>query len=380
MRKIVLFVFPFIVFANENTILSNSQKDIIDLKEKIIKENKKIDKKSWLSNINLNGSINYNKNNDKTSSLKASYNQDIFNFGGITYSIDLAKIQEQYDLLNLDMTYDNYIKNIYTDVLNIYILNIQIKKQKLNIENKQINIQIKKTSYSEGQIDINDLNDAIISKNTQEEKLIELLNNKEEAISNLKKYSSLNYKRITIPKLKIINLNKYLKTSKDIKLAEKNIKLKSLNQKITKTKYLPKLTLTTNGTYENIEYSNTENSYYNYGLQISMPINFSSSNIKEKARLNQLLAKKQKEQILIEKNNSYEKLQNKIKKYNNLNKIAKKDILLYKELLEVVNDEYKAGYKAIEDVKILSNTKKIRELDIKLNGFNIQKQLLEFYF
>ena len=56
--------------------------------------------------------------------------------------------------------------------------------------------------------------------------------------------------------------------------------------------------------------------------------------------------------------------------------MAQNDIKLYTELLE----ETQAGYKAVEDVKILENTKNIRTLDIKLNNLNIQNQIVSLYF
>lgn len=48
--------------------------------------------------------------------------------------------------------------------------------------------------------------------------------------------------------------------------------------------------------------------------------------------------------------------------------------------LDIVKDEYKAGYKVIEDVKILENTKNIRTINLKLNNLNIQNQILSLYF
>lgn len=369
-----------LIDTKKEKLLSSTQKNILDTKKRIINEQNKIDKKSWISDINLQASIGKNKQGNKNSKIAASYNQDIFRFGAIIYGINLAKIQQQYDLLNLDMTYENYIKTIYTNALYIQILETKIKKQELNIKNKQISVQIKKDAYKEGQTNISDLNDAIISYNSQEENLVELLKNKEDYVENLKKYSNIDYEKIEVPSLKPLSNEEYLELSKDIKLAEKNINLKQLNYQIIKATYLPKLSINANGGYEDTSSSSGFESYYNYGLQVSMPIDFSSSNKKEKAKLNKLLAKKQKEQKLIEKNSEYKKVLNSIERYNKLIKISQKDIKLYTELLQVINDEYKAGYKSSEDVEILLNSKKIKEYDKKLNELNIQKEIISLYF
>lgn len=380
-RKAILLCCLYnLSFLNAQELLSKTQKEILDTKEKIIKEDKKINEKDWLSNIMINSSIIRDKDKNDTKSISLSYEQKIFNFGGISYSIDLAKIQEQYELLNLNISYDKFINNIYSLVLNINILNLKIKKQILSIKNKNIDIEIKKDEYTQGQINISELNDSIISRNTLEENLVDLKRLKKEAISNLKKYTDIQYNSIIVPSLKQINLDNYLKKSKQLKLAEHNEKIKKINHKIKKSSYLPKLSVTTNTGYQEIDKNKSEDSYYNYGLKLSLPIDFSSSNEKEKAKLSELLAKKEKAQKFTEEKNRHENSVNSIKMYQALKNIARKDIKLYEELLQTTKEEYKAGYKAYEDVEILSNTKKIRELDMQLNNLYIQNELIELHF
>lgn len=366
------------ILSADSKILTPTQQEILDTQKKIIEQDSKINQKDWLSNINISGSYSKDETNDSSKDLAISYDQDIFRFGAISNIIDASKIQKQYDLLNLNITFDEYFNNIYTNVLNIRLVDLQIQKQNLTIENKKISLEITKDEYNNGQTDVTTLNDMIMELNALQEALVEYESSKQTYINNLKIYSNLDYNNIEIPPLKQKALEDYLNSSKEIQLQDFNQKLSRLEYKIKKAEYLPTLSVNTNYN-KNLDSQDKEESY-NYGLNLSMPIDFSSLNQKEKYKLNYLLAKKQKEQTTIEKNSDYETIIENIKKYNKLDKIAKNDIVLYDELLQNVNAEYQAGYKAKEDVEILSNTKKIRELDSQLYEIYTQIELISLNF
>lgn len=366
------------ILSADSKILTPTQQEILDTQKKIIEQDSKINQKDWLSNINISGSYSKDETNDSSKDLAISYDQDIFRFGAISNIIDASKIQKQYDLLNLNITFDEYFNNIYTNVLNIRLVDLQIQKQNLTIENKKISLEITKDEYNNGQTDVTTLNDMIMELNALQEALVEYESSKQTYINNLKIYSNLDYNNIEIPPLKQKALEDYLNSSKEIQLQDFNQKLSGLEYKIKKAEYLPTLSVNTNYN-KNLDSQDKEESY-NYGLNLSMPIDFSSLNQKEKYKLNYLLAKKQKEQTTIEKNSDYETIIENIKKYNKLDKIAKNDIVLYDELLQNVNAEYQAGYKAKEDVEILSNTKKIRELDSQLYEIYTQIELISLNF
>ncbi|RXJ70206.1 hypothetical protein CRV08_01180 [Halarcobacter ebronensis] len=374
----ILFSFGSLIQAEEFEILSPTQKSIFNTKKKIIEEDKKINEKSWLSNINLNSSIVRDKDEKDTKEFSLSYEQPIFKFGGILNTIDVAKIQEQYDLMDLNITFIEYINTIYTTVVNLKLTDLNIKKQKLSIENKTISLDIIKAEYKAGQTDVTNLNDTIMEKNALEEELAEQLRTKQEYLATLSLYTKLDYKKIDIPNLKLKELDSYLKDSRDIKLAKYNEDISKLNYKIKKSDYLPELSLTSNYGYDFTK-SDGENSY-NYGVKLSIPISFSSINEIEKYQLDYLLSQREKEQKEIDETVAYNKIIENIRKYNNSTNIASKDIKLYEELLDSVSQEYNAGYKAIEDVEILSNTKKMRELDVEINKLNILTQLIAMYY
>lgn len=378
MKRLALLALPLAVLAQDSDVLSSTQQDILDTKRKIINEDKSIDKKSWLSDISLSAKLSKDEDKDTTKSIGVSVEQNIFKFGGIGYSIDLASLQEQYDLLNLHVSYKDFLNTIYTSVLDIKIAELNIQKAELNIKNKAIAIKIKQDEYKAGQVDVVELNDAMIEKSSLEENLVELEASLQKSKDELKKYSNLDYDKIEIPKMKILDEDVFMKNSDDINLASKNIDIANLNYKIKKTDYLPKLYFTLGGGYQDT--SSSEGKYYDYGLKVSMPFDFSFTNEIEKSRLNLLLANQQKIQTKIDKSVEFKKISTEIQKYKSLMDIANKDIVLYAELLEVTNEEFKAGYKAKEDVEVLSNTKTTRELDAKLNSLYIEQQILGYYF
>jgi outer membrane protein TolC len=111
-----------------------------------------------------------------------------------------------------------------------------------------------------------------------------------------------------------------------------------------------------------------------------MPLNFTASSDIEQTRLNHLISKKELEDELISSKSEYEEALLTIKSYEDRIKLALEDIKLYDELLSVNEEEYKAGYKTIDDVETIRNSKLVRELDIKLYKLNIQKEILNLYF
>lgn len=378
MKKFAILALPFVLFADED-ILNKSQKNILETKEKIIIENRKINEKSWLSNLGLNLSVNEDNDKKQSKNIALSYEQNIFKFGAIGYSIDLAKLKEQYDLLDLKVDYKSFLNIIYTGVLEIKKQEIEIQKIKLELKNQTIAIKIKQEEYKEGQADIISLNDKIIAKSSLEKSLVNSQISLQNSIDELKKYSNINYDEIKIPDMKIINLDDFLASSDELSLARQNANIANLTHKITKTDFLPKLSFTLNGGFLDNNEKNYDK-YYNYGLKISMPFDFSYANKIEKSRLNYLLANEQKIQIKTQEQIEFKKISQEIQKFQKLIKIATKDIKLYAQLLEVAKQELQAGYKSAQDVEILSNTKNTRELDIKLYNQNIKQQILKYYY
>jgi len=380
MKKLaIIALFPLLAFSDESEILTKTKQEIIQLKQKQIEEKKQSNKYNWISDINLNTSIKKDEDNLTTKDYNLSISQDIFKFGGITSQMDYASQLKKLEDLNLDISTKDDLNTLFSTLINIQINDINLNQNILNIENSLIDIRNKKSEYKAGEIGISDLNDAIMTKNTLTDKQKELNLEKLININTIKKYTTKEYKNIKIPNIKLINKDIYLENSLSVNYAKIDIDVNKSLYKIKKSNYLPTLALTGQYGYQDIKQIN-EDDYYNYGVKISMPLSFTASNNIEQTRLNHLISQQELKDELINSESTYEEALLTIKSYEDRINLALEDIKLYDELLDVNEEEYKAGYKTIDDVETLKNSKQIRELDIKTYKLNIQKQILALYF
>ena len=175
----------------------------------------------------------------------------------------------------------------------------------------------------------------------------------------------------------------YMQSATSINYAKLDIEVNGSLYKIKKSDYLPSLALTGKYGYENSSSSTSSintGDYYNYGLELSMPLGFTASNDIEQTKLDHLISKQNLTDEIISSESIYDEAVLSIKSYEDRINLALKDIKLYDELLVENEQEYKAGYKTIDDVETLKNSKLIRALDIKTYKLDIQKQILNLYF
>lgn len=381
----LLIVSLIFIYANsieiENNLIETKQ-DLLMLKKNIIEENALINKYSWLNNINLSASYSKNQNYQTSKDYSVSLSQDVFRFGGITSTMEYAQRLKELELINLTIEYKTDMKNLYSNLIDSKILKLESEQNKLNISNSEIEIEHKTSQYQKGALGITDLNDAIIKKNLLFDKarILELSFN--DRLNTLKKYTSKLCEEIPIPELPLISKENYLKLSNEIHYAEKNIKVKQEQYNIKKTDYLPRISI--NGSYgyksvKDLTYMDNYE-YYSYGTSISMPINFTSINNIERTKLEYLKAQKDAKYAKYEIEINYDIIVEKIRNYEDRIVLAKSDLSLYEELSAITEQEYNLGYKTLDDVSVLRNSMKIRELDIQIYNLNIMKSLLSLYF
>ncbi len=109
-------------------------------------------------------------------------------------------------------------------------------------------------------------------------------------------------------------------------------------------------------------------------------MSLTSSNDIQHSKLVFLQNKKEEDLTYIKLEKIYETSFETIKQYGQRINLAQNDIKLYEELLQLNQEEYAAGFKAIEDVDTLKNSKEIRNLDIEKYKLNIKKEILFLYF
>ena len=377
----LLSLIPLLAFSSEQTsqVLSDTKQEIIELKQKQIEQKEQYNKYDWLSDINLNGSIKKDQDSDTTRDFNLSISQDIYKFGGITSQIDYAKQLKKMESLSLNISTKEDLDTIFSTLLDAKINEINLEQNKLNLLNSEIDIRSKKSEYKVGELGISDLNDAIMTKNTLSDTQKELALAKLVNINTIKKYTSKNYKNIEIPSVKLMSKEIYLQNATSINYIKTENEVNNSLYEIKKSDYLPSLAVTGQYGYQDSSTIDGDD-YYNYGLNLSMPLSYTSSNDIEQTKLDYLISKKELNNEKVSSEAIYDEKVLTIKSYEERILLAQNDIKLYDELLEVNEEEYKAGYKTIDDVDTIRNSKMIRALDIKLYKLNIQKQILELYF
>ena len=387
--KKILFFMPIFLFGFDN-ILSHTQNSLFEYDQEKNKDEMFKLKNSWINPINL--SYSYSKTNQfasdkKTNVASISINQPIFKSGAIYSSIKYAKFLDIYNQMNIEKSKKIAIKNAYEILFNIKKIDITIKKQRLLIENEDIDINRKKEQFLSGVIDSSLLNNAIISKNSLLQSQEDLMEQKKSLILDFKNLSDLDYKSVSLPTFKLISKNEYVNNNQDLKLAKENAKVQRYEKNSVIGNNL--VTISLNGSYNTVKESyspqtlmlqNNRFNYYKVGFTISIPIGVNSIKNVQSAKVSYL---KSKLSILDEKNKLEHKYQTFVLKIRNLDKkikILKENNSLYESLIDSTKDNIKAGINTILDLKELQNTEKINNLTIESYKIDKNIELLNLYY
>ncbi|WP_323590348.1 TolC family protein [Aliarcobacter butzleri] len=375
------FLFSSLLFANEksNEVLMPLKNEIRDLETKSIEEKKEVNKYEWLNDLNISLSQSKDDENIKTKDYSLNLNQKIVDFGGISSQIDYANNLFKQEALKIKMENFEDLNTLYKNFIDLKINDINILQNDLNIKNSEIEVDIKKSQYRNGQSDISDLNDAIMKKNLLEDSKMNLKLNKVIYENDIKKLTSYELNNLNIPSISLISKDIFLEKSTKKLYANLESQVSQNEYKKTKSKYLPALNLTGAVGYQDSTTKKSQD-YYNYGASITMPLNYTFSNDIEYSKLVYLQNRKKEELTSIELEKVYDSSIETIKQFENRINLALNDIKLYEELLELNQEEFNAGFKADEDVQTLKNSKEIRKLDIEKYKLNIKKELLYIYF
>lgn len=378
---VLLLSSPIYLGAEDKSIVSEDRLNLFEYSDEQNKENSEKLKKDWINPINLSYSKNYGEIFDTTKSM-INISQPIFKSGGIYKAIKYADASYKFNTIDIEIQRKEIIKKATTLLFNLHIIDLNIQRDEILLDNANIDVIRKKEQVLNGFLDTSFLDNAILKANIIKNTLAELKFQKEELNNNFSNIASGNYQSFELPILKLANEEVFLERNIQLSKSKADIEQKNYYKDITVSKYLP--TVNANFDYSKFHDIDTkdtrlDDSVQNYGISVVMPLDVRVFNDIEAQKINYLKAKLDLKNKILEEENFYKTKIAKIKMLSDKKRIAKDDYELYNSLLEVIIEEKNAELKTQSDVDTLQNSQKIKTIELKI--FNLQEQieLLEIY-
>ena len=369
-----------------DSYISQTKRDIFSYDYKKNEEDSLMQEDSWINPINLN--YNYSKSNpykemQLSESAAIKIDQPIFRGGGIFYSIKHAEASKRYADYSIDVAKRKMIKDAISLLMQIRQIDLKIEKQKLQIENAKINLELKKEQYLSGELDSGFLDNAIIERNIAIQALYDVETSKEILISNFKIISDLDYENAFVPRLELVNQDEFLEKNLAIEMAKSAAKRDEENRGIIRAKYLPMISLTGGYNWTKTDspfkFGSAEKDYYDYGFKVNIPLHINTFRDIESAKIQQL-----KSEITVldkhkEMNSLFEKVMQSLDNLEKKQALSVENIEIYSKLLDDTKKLFSAGYKTEYDVELLENSLHMSKLDSKVYDLDKQVELLNLY-
>ncbi len=373
--------------AAEDSILSKIKRESFeyDLQKSEVEAKKLHD--SWINPINMIYSDTKSDQyglNQKSKSFKIVVDQPIFKSGGIYFAIKYADATREYTKLAVQENKKALILQAVDLLYSYKKSSLQIKKQRLLIENSRIDVIRKKEQYLAGLIDGSFLDQAILNKNMNEIALLDLQSALEDIKKGFEDISDRNIEDLEPPRFKLIELNSFLKRNIAIRRASQEAMAKKYFSKMTVARYLPSLSVT--ASYNSQEISGSffmppgRESYKEYGFKITMPLfDINSFRNVESTKIDYLKAELAVMDFKRSQNNLYKNVIRKLRLLDKKIELTREDIKLYRSLLEDTKTLFLAGEKTEYDVKTLENSLKIKKIDLKIYDIEKQRAIVQLY-
>ncbi len=381
----------------ESNYLSQIKLKTFELEDQKLEQESKKLSRSWIKPIvlryNLNYQNPYNENGapqTKQQSASISLDQPIFQSGGIYYAINYADAARVAGELSLKQQQRSLEKSAIELLIKIRQADISIATQNLRIKNAKINLEQKRELYLSGQLDSGFLNSAALELNSLKSALLDIENSKELLLSSFTKISDADYKNIEPPKLQMIELDHLTSDSIDIKLARQINEQDRYFTDMTMAKYLPSFNIRASYHWQSqesffftgsnaIKSSPPDTTYYKYGLNISMPLDFNSYADYEATELAYLKSKLQIEDTERTLKALHESVALSLKHVDAKLELSKETQGLYASLLKDTKELYEAGEKTVHDLHTMQNSRDIELLNQQSLELDRELELLRLY-
>jgi outer membrane protein TolC len=263
-------------------------------------------------------------------------------------------------------------------------MKLEKKKLVLLIKNDGIEIKQRRESYRAGLLDSSFLDQAILKRNQDETKLLELDISMMSLEQSFALLSDKNPNTLKLPKLKLISAEHYKGDNLELVRDKLRVKQKAYNTKITWAKYMP--TISVQGHYIDEDINplfsrgeGLEEKYFTYGFSISMPLNINMFSDVEVSKVEHLKAQTE----VIERKHTideeYKLVKRKLRIIDKKIGLAKKDEHLYQRLYKTTKNLASAGEKTSYDTALMRNSLKVKKLDRQIYVIDKQIELLALY-
>lgn len=391
LRVVLIFFILALVhlFAEDDPPLIQPKQSILQEKQKGIDAGAEANRFDWLSPLNL--SIGHTQQNSPVSpgfqgmnQASASISQDIFRSGGIYYAIRYANDQFNYDSLAWEKEYRGYYREIFLCVLQIRKYRLEYEQSSFLVKNQEIAVFLKRYQYEAGEIDITQLNDAIMQKNSEQTNRLVFKQSLEQEKEELYKYTERKEDQISVPEFALIDEKTYQKNNYEIALAKQQSSVAYDNYRTTLSSYLPSVNLNAQASHNeyvsNASSVSLEGNTYSVGVALNIPLNYNAFSNVEQKKAQMLEQKATAEDTKREEMIEYKKVLLLIERYAEVNKVLEENIEIYTSLLDITEKAFKTGYKTGYDLQTLQNSIKAAELEIQINQINIQIEWIKLHF
>lgn len=376
------------LFGNEVDLLSKEKKELLFQEQKRYESEHEKLKNNWIAPLNLNASYGYDKSaNDTHSDMKkiqASISQDIFRSGGISYAINYADAKKRADELGLFKEISSLNEDLFLSLLGYKKNSYELEQSTKRVANYDIEIFIKRQLYSAGKVDITELNNALMNKSGELKNYALLEANRAKYRLEISKLSDIDPESYPLYTFELVQEESYLKDNFDLQYADAQSKTYQQLYNITKSSYLPSLSISGSAGYQSYDARERlmgyDGGFYSAGLSLNIPLAYNTSATKDEAKatfLKSSVTLQDKERSL---RASYAQAIELIKSYKRYIEITSKNLSLYDELITVIQAGVDMGYKTGYDLQTLKNSKDIEQFNIKINEINIELELAKLHF
>jgi len=380
MKYFYLLLIPFSLLADN--IKESRLAEILMKKDKAVLESE-LHEDAWIAPLMIQAE--YYKSNvtdqddDEATSIGVSWSQDIYRSGAIGYEQEQAKLENSIAHKVLRTEFQAMNITVYEYVLILGIMDLKLKQLTLSIRNKEIEIEAKQARYNKGLIDISELDTSMLElsnlKNEVERTELEKLS----YLKDLKMLTNKKYKEIKLEEIALITLDEFL-SKNSVHIQNDEVEHKRLNQKIIHASYLPKVSVLANYKYENSKYRRNirnDKTNWDYGLSVSIPIDYNERKNKEIAQKDLLLSQTKYQNRLEEEEMFYNTVRQEVRLLQNRIANHEEAIDAYNRLIDEVNELYVNGLKTEEDLITLRNTKASKLQDVLIDKINVKLSYLK---